>query len=125
MGFKQVFYTACTLGLLGLTSPAQADPSGTWLRENGNSRIRIAACGAALCGTIAWVKDPNGPAKVGQKVFFDMKPSGASTWNGQAFNPEDGKTYSGTMTLSGNSLTTQGCVLGGIICRSVKWSKVN
>ena len=51
--------------------------------------------------------------------------SGPNTWTGNAFNPEDGKTYSGKMTLSGNTLTTSGCVLGGVICRSVTWRRVN
>jgi uncharacterized protein (DUF2147 family) len=54
-----------------------------------------------------------------------MTPSGANAWSGRAFNPEDGRTYSGKMTLSGGSMTTSGCVLGGLICRSVNWRKVN
>ena len=32
-----------------------ADPSGTWLTQGGNSRVRIADCGGALCGTIVWL----------------------------------------------------------------------
>jgi uncharacterized protein (DUF2147 family) len=108
-----------------IASPALADPSGTWLRENGNSRVRVAPCGDALCGTIVWLKETDTNSKVGQRVFFDMKPDGANKWSGKAFNPENGKTYSGTMTLSGSSLTTAGCVLGGMICQSVNWRKVN
>lgn len=121
------------LGLLGLglligmaATPAMAqDVTGTWLRDTGASRVRFAKCGEAVCGTIAWLKDPNGPAKIGQRIFYDMKPAGAGKWSGSAFNPEDGKTYSGTMTLAGEALTTSGCVLGGLICRSVKWSRAN
>ncbi len=113
---------------LTLAAPAAVlaqDVTGTWQRYTGASRVRFAKCGEAMCGTLAWLKDADGPAKVGQRIFYDMKPSGAGKWSGSAFNPEDGKTYSGTMTLSGNTLTTAGCILGGIICRSVKWSKVN
>lgn len=115
------------LALLGLgASPALADPVGTWLRENGESRVRFAKCGDALCGTVSWLKDPaTTKSKVGQRVFFDMKPNGANAWAGQAFNPEDGKTYSGKMSLSGSTLTTAGCIAGGFICRSVSWSRVN
>jgi uncharacterized protein (DUF2147 family) len=109
----------------GATSAALADPSGTWLRDNGASRVRVAACGASMCGTIVWLKDADGPSKVGQRVFYDMAPAGANKWSGKAFNPEDGKTYSGTMTLAGSSLTTSGCVLGGLVCRSVNWRKMN
>lgn len=111
---------------LGLGGPALAqDVAGVWQRDTGASRVRFAKCGDALCGTLAWLKDANGPAKVGQRVFYDMKPSGEGKWAGSAFNPEDGKTYSGTMTLSGDTLTTSGCVMGGLICRSVKWTRAN
>lgn len=117
---------AVALALAGLATGATAagDPTGTWLRDNGRAQVRIAPCGAALCGVIAWLKDPSSPGKVGQRVFYGMVPDGNGGWAGHAFNPEDGKTYSGTMTLSGNHLTTAGCVLGGLICKSVSWSRV-
>jgi uncharacterized protein (DUF2147 family) len=108
-----------------MTATAAADPTGTWLRDNGNSRVRFAPCGGSMCGTIVWLKDDSGPSKVGQRVFSNMVKSGENTWNGQAFNPEDGKTYSGKMTVNGSSMTTSGCVLGGLVCRSVSWRKVN
>lgn len=119
--------TLATAALLAIgPAPAAADPSGTWLRENGGARVRMTKCGDAICGTITWLKDPaNTKSKVGQRVFFDMKPNGADAWAGKAFNPEDGQTYSGKITLSGSSMTTAGCVAGGWICRSVSWSKVN
>lgn len=104
---------------------AGKDVAGTWLRDTGASRVRFVKCGEAMCGTLAWLKDTTGPAKVGQRIFYDMKPSGDGKWSGSAFNPEDGKTYSGTMTLSGEKLTTSGCVLGGLICRSVTWNRAN
>ena len=99
-------------------------PVGLWLRDNGNSRVRIAPCGDSLCGTLAWVKE-EGKAQVGQRIFYNMKENGPNSWTGNAFNPEDGKTYSGKMSLSGNMLTTAGCALGGIVCRSVSWKRVN
>jgi uncharacterized protein (DUF2147 family) len=106
-------------------APAMADPSGVWLRDNGNSRVRIAKCGDAYCGTLIWVKDPESPSKAGQRIFYDMKENGANSYSGKAFNPEDGKTYAGKLTLSGASMTTSGCALGGLICRSVSWRKAN
>ena len=113
------------LALPALSTAAAADPSGTYLRDTGASRVRIAKCGAAYCGSIVWLKDASGPAKVGQRIFYDMKPNGDNAWTGKAFNPEDGKTYSGKMSLSGSKLTTAGCALGGLVCRSVVWSKVD
>ena len=118
---------SCVFAFAFLAAPVLAqDLAGTtWLRETGASRVKFAPCGEALCGSIVWLKDPNGPAKLGQQVCFDMKPDGAGQWAGQAFNPEDGKTYSGKMTLSGATLTTAGCVFGGLICKSTNWSKAN
>lgn len=118
------------IGLVALAvapgAPALAqDVAGTWLRDSGASRVRFAKCGEVMCGTLAWLKDTSGPAKVGQRIFYDMKPAGDGKWSGSAFNPEDGKTYSGTMTLAGDKLTTSGCVLGGLICRSVTWNRAN
>lgn len=118
------FAIAAALAIFATPSLAQ-EVTGTWLRDSGASKVRLAKCGGAVCGTISWLKDSSGPAKLGQRIFYDMKPSGAGKWSGSAFNPEDGKTYSGTMSLSGDTLTTAGCVMGGLICRSVKWSRSN
>ncbi len=121
----KTMYLAAVCAALAIT-PALADPTGTWLRDNGESRIRVAKCGDALCGTVAWLKDPaTAASKVGQRVIFDMKPNGENAWAGQAFNPEDGQNYTGKMTLSGRTLTTAGCRFGGMVCRTVTWSRVN
>lgn len=98
------------------------DATGTWTRSDGMTKVRIAPCGGALCGTITWVKDKDRPY-VGKQVFFNMKPAGDNAWKGKAFNPEDGKTYAGKMTLAGNSLTTAGCVMGGLVCKSMQWRR--
>ncbi len=48
-----------------------------------------------------------------------MTPTAENTWTGSANNPEDGRTYAGTMTLTDSRLLTRGCIFGGLICRSV------
>ncbi len=113
-------------GSLLAVQPAFADDlTGIWLRDTGASKVKFGRCGDALCGTIVWLKEGADPkAKVGQRVFFGMKPNGANAWAGSAFNPEDGKTYSGKMTLSGNTLTTAGCVMA-VICKSATWTRSN
>ena len=40
---------------------AAADPRGLWQADDG-SRVRIAACGKALCGTMASMPTPIDPA---------------------------------------------------------------
>jgi uncharacterized protein (DUF2147 family) len=114
------------LAFVALASPALAnDVTGIWLRDTGASKVKLSHCGDAICGNIVWLKQGADPkAKVGQRVFFDMKPSGPNTWAGHAFNPEDGKTYTGKMTLSGTTLTTAGCVMS-VICKSATWTRSN
>jgi uncharacterized protein (DUF2147 family) len=99
------------------------DVSGIWLHEDGGSKVRFAPCGAAVCGTIVWLKDKSGAGKVGQRVFYDMMPAGDNAWEGKAFEPSSGKEYSGKMSLSGERLTTAGCVFGGLICKSIIWTR--
>lgn len=113
------------LATLCCAAPASAqDATGTWARDDGEAHVRFAPCGPALCGTVAWVKDTTQASEIGRKVFFDMKRDGPGAWKGQAFNPEDGKTYTGKMTLAGDVLTTSGCVLGGLFCKTVVWSRL-
>ena len=111
-------------GLL-MTAPASAaDIVGTWQRSDGAARIRMAECGGAVCAHITWLKGTNTPAKVGQRVFYDLKADGGG-WSGGAFNPEDGKDYSAKASVSGANMTTKGCVMGGLICKSASWVRVN
>ncbi len=110
-----------SLAILTASAPAAiaGDVRGEWARDDGKTKVRFAACGAdAVCGSVTCLKDPNGPGKIGEEVSFDMKPNGDNAWAGVAFNPDDGRRYSGKMTLSGDRLTTAGCVLGGLICKS-------
>ena len=124
MNFRSGALAAPLMAALSLPALA-GGVNGEWANVDGRSRVRFAQCGDAVCGVISWLKDPTGSAKVGQKVYFDMKPSGDDAWAGSAFNPEDGKTYSGKMTLSGDTLSTAGCVLGGLICKSVDWTRAH
>lgn len=109
--------------LTGGSAVAQ-QATGLWLREDGESQVRIAPCGASLCGFVAWVKDPDDAKDIGLKVFFDMQPAGSDVWEGQAFNPEDEKTYTGKMVPDDDNLKTSGCVFGGLICETVNWKRL-
>lgn len=124
---SRILLTLAAIGFAMASGNAlAADVSGTWVRDTGASHVKFGACGGAICGNIVWLKPGiETPAKIGQRVFSNMKPDGANTWSGSAFNPEDGKTYTGKMTRSGSTLTTSGCVMGGMICKSTTWTRVN
>jgi uncharacterized protein (DUF2147 family) len=133
--------------LCGLALPGTAfaaEPIGTWLTEGGKSQVKIVRCGDALCGTIVWLKEPNNPdtgrpktdfrnqdaakrarAVIGLEIVLGMQPSStANKWTGEVYNPEDGKTYSGSLTITGaNELSLTGCVLA-VLCKSQVWTRI-
>jgi uncharacterized protein (DUF2147 family) len=112
------------LTIVAASSAMAGEVTGIWTRDDGSAKLRFSACGGdAVCGFLAWKKEPDGPAKIGQKLFFDMKPNGENTWAGSAFNPNDGQRYTAKLTLSGDHLVTAGCVLGGLICKSFDWTR--
>ncbi|MDJ1157163.1 DUF2147 domain-containing protein [Chelatococcus sp. SYSU_G07232] len=140
-GMVRLGAMALIAGSLASAGQARAqaqDVIGTWLSESKETRVRVAPCGAALCGTIVWVKgdarDENNPnaalrtrSLVGVQMMTDIRPSGApGEYAGSLYNYKDGKTYSGRMKVKGgNALELSGCVLGGLICRGQTWSRVN
>lgn len=138
---KLVLGIAVAVGLFASTALA-ADPSGLWLTEDGSAKIKIAMCGANVCGTVAWLQEPhdtNGKPKVdiynadtskrsrpiiGVPVILSMKPAGADKWSGDIYNAEDGKTYNASLTLSGtDKLVVQGCVT--VFCKTKTWTRTN
>jgi uncharacterized protein (DUF2147 family) len=111
--------TAAALVLTMVAPALAAVTDGEWMRDDGASKVKFAACGEFLCGTISWLREEGGTAFVGQRVFYDMKQVSDTVWEGKAFNPEDGKEYGGKMVLNGDSLVTEGCFL--IICKQANW----
>ena len=107
-------------------SPSLADEIfGTWLRDNGAEQVKFEPCGDAICGDIVWLKPGSGlNAKVGKRLFFDMRPSGAHSWTGKAASSDTGSIYSGKMSIEGSTLSTSGCMVGGLVCKSANWRRV-
>lgn len=113
-----------------------ADPSGVYLSQSGETRVRIAKCGQAYCGTIVSVqgeaRDINNPdakmrnrSLVGVRMISNIQPSGDG-FTGDLYNYKDGRTYTGKMRFkSGKAMELSGCVLGGLICRSQTWARIN
>ena len=125
-----------TLLSVFIAAPALAgDPTGDWLVEGGDAKIRIAICGNALWGVIGWEKSPGqdtenpDPAKrtrptLGIPILINMKPAGADKWAGEIYNAQNGKTYKASVSLeSDTSLKVRGCVLGGLFCGGENWSR--
>lgn len=112
---------------------AWAEPVfGTWKTtpdDNGNfGYIEIAACGEKICGTLVKSFDSSGAEiaseNIGRQIVWDMSSKGNGAYGGgRIWAPDRDKTYKSRMTLSGDILAVQGCVL--VVCRDGgKWQRV-
>ncbi|MCJ2043942.1 DUF2147 domain-containing protein [Methylobacterium sp. J-078] len=128
-------------GLIGLalngTALAQKgdDATGLWQTETAGSKVRITRCGAGYCGTLASTAGPGLDAKnpdaslrsrnlVGVQIMDARTPSG-DAFEGTLYNPNDGKTYSGSVTIkSPNVVEVSGCVMS-VFCKRQTWKRVN
>ena len=127
---------------LGMISGANAaEPTGTWLTQNGDAHIRVAKCGSSMCGTIVWLRDPidpqtgkpqvddknSNPALRNRKIIglriFSMTLDGSGSYAGSIYNADDGQTYRSKIVLrSATQLEVQGCA--GPLCGSEQWRRV-
>ncbi len=120
-------------GLLALAAPAAADPlEGLWrTAPDVNGRIgivRVAPCGRALCGTLERATDPAGrplaSSDIGRRVIWDTVPRGAGVYRGRVYSPARNAEYDSRLTLSGDRLLVEGCLLGQ--CRGGEpWTRVD
>jgi uncharacterized protein (DUF2147 family) len=135
---------AVLLAVISVAPAHSADAIGTWYTGDKDSQVRIVNCGGALCGNLVWLKEPNDPATgrpktdkhnadaskqsrplLGVPIVLAMKPSGPGQWSGEVYNASDGKTYTGSFTLTGpNTADLKGCVLG-FLCKAQIWTRAN
>lgn len=117
--------------VLAMAGAAAADPAeGLWQTEvdDGNfAHVRIATCGAAVCGTIERTFNGSGEyasANIGRQIVIDMAPTGGGDYEGSVWRPSNDKTYVGKMNVSGDALILKGCVAGGLLCASQGWARI-
>jgi len=136
---------AAAIGLSLASSAAMAaDPAGTWLSEDGGTKVQIANCGGKLCGTVVWLNRPTDPSTgkpktdslnpdpgkrgrplLGLQVVHGLTSNGPDTWSGQIYNADDGKTYQAhVMVVSHSAMKVEGCVLA-VLCMGRTWTRSN
>jgi uncharacterized protein (DUF2147 family) len=126
------------LALAGSSALAQKaeDAIGTWLNPDNGSNVEFYKCGEGVCGKIVKVtdgqktddKNPDAAKRsqpiVGLVIMQGAKKTGDNKWSGQLYNRENGKTYSGTVTVkSKTELDLSGCV-AAVLCKTVTWTRV-
>ncbi len=131
--------------LAGGPSVAAAQSSqtilGVWRTpSDGGSTVRLSACGDAVCGQI--VSSPTLRANPDQRDarntdatlrtrrlqglrILQVRSQGPGRWSdGWVYNPTDGKTYRGSITLTQDGrLRLTGCVVRPL-CQTQTWTRV-
>jgi uncharacterized protein (DUF2147 family) len=141
MAARFVFAFACLLALVP-TASAQSgsDPTGIWLTQAGDARVRVSKCGGGICGIVVWLREPNNssgkpqiddknpnPAlakrpMIGLALFSGMQSTGASKWSGKIYNADDGGTYASNVSVTGpDTLKVEGCL--GAFCGGENWTR--
>ena len=135
-------FVVAAVSLLLLTPTAYADITGTWSTVDDKSHVKIEPCAGKFCGKIVWLKEPNNPegkpkkdfnntdealrnrSILGLELLSGFLPESKTEWDdGTIYNPEDGKTYSSTLTITkAGELEVEGCVL--FFCKTQVWKKV-
>lgn len=113
---------AASLAPLAVASAAAADLDGTWLRDDGNARVRIAPCGDKICATNLWIGDTSKGEEAGDKLVMTLARQADGTFAGTAYDPKRERNFSMTVKASAGALVTRGCILGRLICRDVNWT---
>jgi uncharacterized protein (DUF2147 family) len=126
--------------MAGSAAHADAGAVGEWDTHHAGGVVRISECGGALCGKVVTSEplktDPdakdirnadasqrNRPLK-GLTVFYGLK-GGPTEWTGGSiYNPEDGRTYHGSIKLvDADTLKLTGCVFVPL-CQSQTWTRI-
>ena len=134
---------AFLLGFSQVAAETASDPTGMWLTQAGDAKIRVDHCSSGLCGTIVWLKVPVDPTTgkpqiddkntnpslatrpiIGLNIFSKMKSVTNNKWSGTIYNADNGKSYSSDVIVAGpRKLEVRGCVMA-ILCGGETWTKV-
>ncbi len=111
--------------LLLLAAPAvagPASPEGDWTRGDGKARVVIEPCGNDLCAVNTWIRPDVTDEHVGDRLIMTVTADGGR-WTGKAYDPQRKLSYRMTITVSGDRMTTSGCVLG-VLCKTMGWTRI-
>lgn len=116
---------------------------GVWLTEEKDGKIEIYKSGNKYNGKIIWgenlyeangktlakdVKNPNASYKNRPLLNADILTGfvyNSNDWtDGKIYDPQNGKTYSATMKLNGNTLNLRGYIGVSMFGRTTTWKRV-
>ncbi len=98
-----------------------AGSDGVWLRSKTNAHIRSFTCSGGLgLKIVKSAKKKN----IGKVIMCGAKKTGPNKWKGSLTSTEDGQVYTGYVKMGSSSLSLDGCVLGGLICKNESWKRI-
>ena len=121
----KIVMAVAALGFAATPLPA-ADHAleGDWSRGDGKAKVHIAPCGDDICAINTWIRPGVNDERVGDKLVMTVKPDGPDKWAGKAFDPQRHMTYRMTIDVAASTMTTHGCVLGGLLCKNMGWTRL-
>ncbi len=122
---KSFILTAAVFAIGSVGTAGAADIEGQWARGDGNAKVRIAPCGADICAVNTWIKPGTPKEKKGDKLVMTIKPDADGVYAGTAFDPQRDMNYKLTVTVSGDRMTTRGCIVAGLLCKGIVWTRIN
>ena len=119
------------LALAAASQPQASVLDGLWQSpkdEDGSYlHVRLGPCGEApeaRCGTVTGAFDGARPEAVGHRVVR-VEPQPDGSWEGEIVQPLEGDVYDSEIRPAGEDvLQVDGCIIGGLICRSQRWTRV-
>jgi uncharacterized protein (DUF2147 family) len=133
---KRVFLSVALLSLAASASASASAPiEGRWQNPKDSVIIDVAPCGAeALCGKVSWAS-PKARADarkggtqrlVGTRLLTGLKPNGEGGWKGRAFLPKRNMHATAFVhAAGGDTMVVKGCLVGGMICKEQRWTRVD
>ena len=120
-----------------VAAQAAEDAVGVWLNPENQSNVEFYRCGESLCGKITKLAtggattdeknaeaDKRGRPIMGLVIMEGAKKSGPVKWSGNLYNPVDGKTYAGSVTVKAkDTIELSGCV-ALVLCRTTSWTRL-
>ena len=112
--------------MIGLALAPSVDTSlqGDWARGDGKAKVHIEPCGDDICAINTWIRPGVADEKVGDRLVMTVRPEGPGKWTGKAFDPQRHLTYRMTIEAGASTMTTHGCVLGGLLCKNMGWTRL-
>lgn len=97
---------------------------GLWARGDGKAKVKVERCGDNICATNTWVRAGTKGEKAGDVLVMSVKPDDGGSWSGTAFDRQRDLTYRMTLKVDDKRMTTEGCVLAGVICKEMGWTRL-